>query len=200
MRAKICGITRPQDAVAAERAGVDAIGLMFVAHSKRRLTLAAAQEISAAVGPLMQRVGVFMNSPLDEVLAAARTLRLHAVQLHGAEDAAFVSALSKRVWTIKAFSFTPALSLETLSSCPADAVMLDGLRPGSGEAFAWEEAAFLRNYPHLILAGGLTPETVAAGVKALEPYAVDVSSGVEKAPGIKDPVKIQDFVRAARLG
>ena len=199
MRVKICGITRPENAIAAERAGADAVGLNFAKQSKRYVTTQQAKTINEAVGPFLQRIGVFVNSPLEEVLATAHTLRLHAVQLHGDEDAAFATAVRQEFWTIRAVSFTPELSLSYFETFPADAFLLDGLKPGSGERFDWSQASFLKQVPHLILAGGLNPENVSAGIEALEPYAVDVSSGVEQRPGIKDPQKIQDFVRVAKF-
>lgn len=198
MKVKICGITRVEDALAAQAAGADAVGLIFAERSKRRVTPAQAQSISAALGPFIARVGVFVDAPLDVVQETVRALRLSAVQLHGSEDAAYAQALRPHVRVIKAFSFTPDLSAEALRVFPADAVLLDGLRPGGGEAFAWADAAALAGLPHLILAGGLTPTTVAAGIAVLKPYGVDVASGVESSAGIKDPRKIQDFVREAR--
>ena len=199
MRVKICGITRPEDAVAAEQAGADALGFIFVESSKRFVGVAQAAAISSAVGPLIHRVGVFADSSLEKVVETASALRLHAVQLHGQEDAEFAAEVRKQFWVIKAVSFHRGLSRAELDAFPADALLLDGIKPGSGEVFAWEDAAFLKGYPRLILAGGLTPDNVAAGIEALEPYAVDVSSGVEARPGVKDAQKIQDFVRVANL-
>ena len=199
MRVKICGITRPEDAVAAERAGVDALGLNFVASSKRFVSVEQAAAVSAAVGAFIQRVGIFADSPLEEVLEIATALRLHAVQLHGQEDADFAAEVRKRFWVIRAISFHKGLSRAELDAFPADALLLDGIKPGSGETFAWEDAAFLKGHPRLILAGGLTPDNVTAAIEALEPYVVDVSSGVEARPGVKDTRKIQDFVRVANL-
>ncbi len=198
MRVKICGVTRTEDALAAEAAGADAIGLIFAERSKRRVTLAQAQAISAALGPFIARVGVFVDAPLSTVQEVVRVLRLAAVQLHGHEDAAYAEALRPRVRVIRAVPFTPGLSLEVLRASPADAFLLDGLSPGSGEVFSWNAASGLANTPHLILAGGLTPANVAAGIRLLRPYGVDVASGVESSAGIKDPRKIQDFVRAAK--
>lgn len=198
VRVKICGITRVGDALAAEAAGADAVGLIFAEHSKRRVTLAQAKAISAALGPFISRVGVFVDAPLGAVQEAVQTLRLTAAQLHGHEDAAYASALRSQVRVIKAVAFTPDLTAEALQTFPADAVLLDGLTPGSGEAFSWADASALTGLPHLILAGGLTPTTVGAGIAALKPCGVDVASGVESSVGIKDPRKIQDFVRAAK--
>ena len=198
VRVKICGITRPEDALAAEAAGADAVALNFAPHSKRRVTLQQAQTICSRLGPFVMTVGVFVNAPLSEVLGTAQQLRLGAVQLHGDESPDYAEALRQHVRVIKAVSFTPELKLETLEAFPADAILLDGLVPGSGKGFAWEAASGLRGLSRLVLAGGLTPENVAAGVRALSPYAVDVASGVESTVGVKDAKKIQDFVRRAK--
>ena len=197
MRVKICGITRPEDAVAAERAGADAIGMIFAASSKRRIDRARARDIVDAVGPLLVRVGVFVDAPIAEVRDAVRDLRLDAVQLHGSEPTDYAAALRGEVRVVRAVRFGPEVTPESLATYPADAILLDAARPGSGEAFPWREARAWRGHPRLILAGGLTPENVAAGIHALRPYAVDVASGVEHAVGVKDAARIAAFVRAA---
>lgn len=198
VRVKICGITNAEDALAAEAAGADAVGLIFAERSKRRVTLAQAQTIGDALGPFVMRVGVFVDAPLGEVLEAVRVLRLGAVQLHGSEPSDYAEALRPTVRVVKVFPFTPDLTPDTLRGFPADAVFIESLTPGSGEAFSWGEAAALRGFPKLILAGGLTPDNVAAGIGSLRPYAVDVASGVERAIGFKDHTKVHDFVRAAK--
>lgn len=198
MRVKICGITRTEDALAAEAAGADAVGFNFAAVSKRRVDLSRAREMSAALGPFIARVGVFVDAPLEEVREAVRLARLDAVQLHGGEEPAYAAALRSQVRVVRALSFSTNLSAEVLRRYPADAILIDGLLPGSGSAFDWSQAGALRTLPRLILAGGLTPETVGAGVRALAPYAVDVASGVESAPGIKDAASIRRFVEQAR--
>lgn len=198
MRVKICGITRPQDALATEAAGADAIGLNFAPTSKRRVSLEHAEAIVAPLGPFIARVGIFVDAPQAQVLEITERLRLSAVQLHGAEDADYAAALRPAVQVIKAVRFVPGLEPAAFRDFPADALLLDGVAPGSGEAFAWEVATAWVGLPHLILAGGLTPETVAAGIRTFRPYCVDVASGVEASPGIKDPLKLQDFVSAAK--
>lgn len=198
VKVKICGITRPEDALAAETAGADAIGLIFAARSKRRVTLEQAQAICTELGPFTARVGVFVDAPLDAVLETVQQLRLSAVQLHGDETADYAETVRRDVQVIRAVSFSSELDVAALSDFPADAILLDGLVPGSGEAFSWAAAAALRGFPKLILAGGLTPSNVGAGIRALEPYAVDVASGVESTVGIKNYLKIQDFVRHAK--
>jgi len=198
VRVKICGITRAEDALAAEAAGADAVGFVLVASSRRHISVAQAARVAAELGPFIARVGVFVDAPLSEVREAVAALRLDAVQLHGQESAAYAAALRPRVRVIRALSFRPDLNPAALQEFPADAWLLDGPRPGGGEAFDWSQARVLAGLPKLILAGGLTPQSVAAGVRALRPYAVDVSSGVELSPGIKDPQAIQEFVRAAK--
>lgn len=198
MRVKICGITRPEDAVAAERAGADAVGVIFAPNSKRRVDAATAGAIVAAVGPLVTTVGVFVDAPLDQVLGIARRLRLGAVQLHGDEPAAYAAALRGEVKVVRALPFERGVTPDSLADYPADAFLLDARAPGSGQRFDWSEARAWRDHPRLILAGGLTPQTVEDGVDVLRPYAVDVASGVESAVGEKDPERIRAFMEAAR--
>ena len=198
MRIKICGITRPEDARAAEAAGADAIGFILAPGYGRSVGLEQAAQINAAVGSATARVGVFVNAPSKDVLEAARTLKLTAVQLHGSEEAAYAAALRKEVRVVKAFAFHEGLAREELEAFPADAVMLDSPKGGGGTPFDWARAAPLRGVANLILAGGLGPHNVAAGVAALRPCTVDVASGVESSLGVKDARKIEDFVRAAR--
>lgn len=198
MRVKICGLTRPEDALASEAAGADAIGLNFAPVSKRFVTAEQAEAIVAPLGPFIGRVGIFVDAPIEVVLKTARQLELSAVQLHGHEDAQYAREVAAHVPVIKAVRFEAGLTPEAFANYPASALLLDGLKPGSGEAFSWQAAAAWAGLPHLILAGGLTPETVAHGIRALRPYAVDVASGVEASVGIKDPAKLQDFVRVAK--
>lgn len=199
LRVKICGITRPEDAVAAEAAGADAIGLVFAPASKRCVSPSVAEEICEAAGPLIARVGVFVNAELDEVRALVRRLRLTAVQLHGTESAEYARELAAEVGVVRALAFAPGVTPAGLTGYPADAVLLDAHSPGSGTAFAWEEAAKAwLAYPRLVLAGGLNAGNVARAVQTLRPYAVDVASGVEVSPGVKDPAAVDAFVRAAR--
>ncbi len=198
VRVKICGITRAEDALVAERAGADAIGMIFAERSRRRVDLRAAAGIVAHLGPFVTRVGVFVDAPLDEVRAAVKRLKLGAVQLHGNESAAYAAALRGEVMVVRAMPFEPGLTPASMDAYPADAFLLDAPTPGSGRPFAWSDAEAWRSHPRLVLAGGLDPMTVAAGVRALRPYAVDVASGVESEPGIKDAERVQAFVRAVR--
>jgi phosphoribosylanthranilate isomerase len=197
VRVKICGITRVEDAVAVERAGADAIGFNFVEGSKRKITLEQALTISQSLGPFISRVGIFVNQPLHELEEIAQTLRLDAVQLQGQEDAIYAKSLSKNYLVIKAVSFQNQPPKDLLDF-PADAILLDGLKPGSGETFDWSVAKSFKGFPKLILAGGLNPSNVRAGIEALEPYGVDTASGVESSPGVKSHSLVSDFLRAAK--
>lgn len=198
VRVKVCGLTRPQDAIAAEALGVDALGVMFAPGSKRRVDLEQAAEVLAAVGPFISRVGVFVDAPEDEVWTAIERLRLDAVQLHGSEGAELLAAFRPRVAVIKALSWSASLDAGALAELPADALLIDGPQAGSGRPFAWSEAAAatLAGLPRWVLAGGLRPENVAEALSRLDPWAVDVSTGVESAPGIKDPARMAAFLRA----
>ncbi len=197
VKVKVCGLTRPEDALAAEELGVDAIGVVL-ARSRRHVDEAAAREVLSAVGPFVVKVGVFRDQPLDEVLRLVGRLRLDAVQLHGHEDAAFAAAVREAAAVVRAVSSEDAPSPAALEGYPADAYMLDAREPGSGQAFDWGGAAAWRGHPRLVVAGGLTPRNVVAAIRALAPYAVDVSSGVESSPGVKDRRLMAAFVRAAR--
>ncbi len=200
MRVKICGMTRAEDVRQAEAAGADAIGIIFVPGSKRFVSPERASEVLSAAGPFMLRVGVFRDEPVGRMLELVRMLRLDAVQLHGNETAEVAQSLRPHVRVIRAVSFSSSLRASQLSSTGADAVLVDGAVPGSGEPFDWQAASFLAGTPGLMLAGGLTPLNVGEAVAALSPYAVDVASGVESAPGIKDPSLMAAFVQGARAG
>ena len=198
MRVKVCGVTRAEDAEAAQAAGADAVGVILWARSARRVDLDAAARALAPLGPFVQRVGVVVDAPAAFVHEAIARLRLGAVQFHGHETAADIAPFRARVAVIRALSYTPGLDLERLRRIPADALLIDGLRPGSGEAFDWQGATRLRELDGWVLAGGLTPANVAAAVQALEPAAVDVASGVESEPGLKDHEALRRFVAAAK--
>ncbi len=192
---KICGITRPQDGLAAEAAGSDAIGFIFVPNTKRFVTLGQAREISMALGPFVARVGVFQDASLDTILKTIAEAGLNAVQLNGQESDDFADRVAQVRPVIRAIKVTGDAPLEL----PSGTVLVDGPHPGSGQAFNWEgvDLSGLRGR-RWVLAGGLTPENVGAAVRVLKPWGVDVSSGVESAPGIKDSGKILAFIQAAQ--
>jgi phosphoribosylanthranilate isomerase len=192
-RVKICGITRVEDALCAEDAGADAIGFIFVPDTKRFITPERAGSISRGLGAFTTRVGVFRDTPLETVLEAVQVAQLGAVQLHGYQSEALVE-ISQHVPVIRAVSFQAGMNLPE-----AQTLHVDGLEPGSGQAFDWAALDVLSlQGRRWVLAGGLNPANVGDAIRALKPWGVDVSSGVEAAPGVKDHEKIRAFVNAAR--
>lgn len=199
MRIKICGITRPEDARAAAEAGADAIGLVFAPTSPRRITPERALEICRALPPFVSCVGLFMDATADFVRSVLSAVPLDRLQFHGEEDAEFCRGF-QRPW-IKAIAMADPRAGERMNEyADADAVLFDSHAPGqaggTGQTFDWK--SFDPPARAWILAGGLNPDNVAAACRALDPPAVDVSSGVESSRGIKDPEKMERFVRAVR--
>ena len=199
MKVKICGMRSLDDARAAVAAGADFLGLNFHPPSPRRVTVAEARAIADAV-PGATLVGVFVDAPRAEVEDTAAAVGLSALQFHGDEDPDYCAGWSWR--TIKALRVRPGTDAATLAArYPTDWIMLDGYKPGvrggTGVAF---DPAHATGVPaeRLFVAGGLTPDTVAAVVRALRPFAVDVASGVEERPGRKDHAKLEAFIRSAK--
>jgi phosphoribosylanthranilate isomerase len=209
-RVKICGIKRPEDLQAVIASDADAVGLNFVKKSPRFIgdaTAARALMQSAATSSAPHRLlwcGVFVNSKLDEICALAETLKLDVVQLHGEESPDFAAAVKQRlgvtVW--KAVRVASADDLTALSSFACDGWVLDskvdGVHGGSGKTFDWSLLNGLKRKTQLILSGGLHPGNVADAVKRIAPDWVDVASGVESKPGLKDARLVTEFVKAAR--
>ncbi len=199
-RVKICGITSPADAVAAAECGADAIGIMF-AESPRRVTVRQAVEIVKSLPPFVCAVGVFVDAPVEEVLETATSVRLHAVQLSGRESAEYVCAISG-LEVIKCIHVADSADLDRADDYKGAHIHLDtassGLAGGTGRVFPWYLAVEIARRRPIILAGGLTPENVAEAVATVRPWAVDVSSGVEKRPGTKDIDKVRRFIANAR--
>ncbi len=200
-RVKICGLTSVADGLAAAAAGADLIGLMFYEQSPRQISVATAAEIARALPPHVQRVGVFVNPTEDLVLRAIGECGLSLLQFHGEEPSDFCTQFG--LMSLKALRLRDAESLKTLAQYHTDAYLLDAYsaagRGGTGEQFDWELAVAAQQYGKpIFLAGGLTPENVAAAVRQVQPFAVDVSSGVESAPGRKDAAKVQAFINAVR--
>lgn len=198
-RVKICGITRKDDAVLATELGAAAIGLVFWPMSPRAIAVSAAREIASALPPFVAAVGVFVNQPQDEVLETARAARLTAVQLHGDEDAADYAAAPLPV--LKALPVAPGFSMSAVEDVPATiTVLLDAHDPhrrgGTGRTIEWTVAAAAARIRPIVLSGGLTPDNVQLAVRTVQPYAVDVSSGVESAPGVKDESKLRALFAA----
>lgn len=202
VRVKICGVTAPAVAEAAAAAGADAVGLVF-AESRRRVTVAQAGQIAAALPPFVAAVGVFVDAPVEEVLALAHGIPLDVVQLHGEEPPEEVAVLrAQGLRVVKALRVGDRLDPEDLERYRgATAVLLDaraaGAAGGTGRPFAWGLVRGLSERMPLVLSGGLTPENVTEALEIVRPYAVDVSSGVET-DGRKDPEKIRAFIEAVR--
>ena len=201
VRIKICGITNLPDAVAAVDAGADALGFMFFDQSKRRLTPALAAAIIRELPPFISTVGVFVIATREFVNAAIETSGIDTLQFHGEEPPQFCAQFGRKV--IKAFRIRDHDTLRECSRYRDCAWLLDtyvdDAPGGTGIAFDWniaEEAT--RTNRMIILAGGLKVETVVEAIRRVRPYAVDVSSGVESAPGKKDHAKVRDFIAAAR--
>ncbi len=198
-RVKVCGITTPLDAASAVRAGVDTLGVIL-ADSVREVSLDDAGAIFAAVPPFVARVGVFVDAPEELVATAVARLNLTAVQFHGAETPERCAAAPAPV--IKALrvgpGFDPAVAEEYRGSVAALLydTYVEGLDGGTGRTFPWEVALPLPAWAPVVVAGGLHPGNVAGAIRALVPFAVDVSSGVEERPRHKDRIKLHAFVAA----
>lgn len=205
VKVKICGITNIEDARLALQLGADMLGFNFYEKSPRYIAPQEARRLIDELPEGAENVGVFVNMEDYRVDEHIDLLGLGAAQLHGDEDADFVSSLRRYTdaTIIKAFRVGPGFSVELIRDSPADSILLDafaqGQYGGTGERFGWSiatDAAKLR--PELIMAGGLTPANVAEAVRTVRPYAVDVASGVESAPGKKDPAKLEAFIANAK--
>jgi len=201
LRIKICGFTVAEDLRAALDLGVDLIGLNL-ARGPRRLELEQAVALARLVPPGVGVVALFVDADPTTVLAQARALRAAAVQLSGDEPPEQAEALRRELPVIKAWRVRNASDLAAAAAYPADALLLDshvpGLAGGSGQA--WDHKLLQGDDlgRPLMIAGGLRPDTVGAAVAALRPWAVDVASGVESAPGRKDSALMRAFIQAAR--
>ena len=200
-RVKICGITNLADALAAVEAGADALGFNFYEKSTRYVSLKTAAAISKQLPPFVMRVGVFVNSSEEFVLRAIGECNLTMLQFHGDEPPEFCTQFG--LMNMKAFRVRDAESLRKIPDYPTDAYLLDAFSSttlgGTGEKFNWDLAIAAQKFGKpIFLAGGLTPENVAEAVRKVQPFGVDVSSGVESSPGKKDHAKIRAFIAAVR--
>jgi len=218
---KICGMTNPDDAVAAAQAGSDAIGMLF-APSKRRITIEQGREISRALPKTLEKVGVFYDESASIIEEIAAEVGLTAVQLHGDESPAFAKGLFRgggrrsrgqmRVFkTLHVMPGVESVAREFLQERCVDGLLLDSVvhdasgetqRGGTGKTFDWQRMGdFLpgvQRETRVIVAGGLSTENVAEAIRILQPWGVDVCSGVEESAGKKDLSKVQSFIAAAR--
>lgn len=212
MFVKVCGITCLDDALMVARAGASAVGLNFYSSSPRCVDIATAREIVLSLPPFVDAVGVFVNADIEELRSIAAEVGLRTVQLHG-------NCSPELVFGLREFSVIPAFPLaedasatavlDLLTACEKhgrlpNAVLVDAHRPGmfggTGQVAPWDLARslVLRSPVPVVLAGGLTSKNVAAAVRIVRPWGVDVASGVEVAPGRKEPYKVNTFIQAAR--
>ena len=197
MFVKICGITTEDDALLAVAMGADAVGFVF-APSPRQVTALAVYDIVRRLPPEVLTVGVFRNESPGRVVDIANRSGVKAVQLHGnehPEEAIEIARSIRRVY--KAFPAGSPL-VQRAREYPSDMVLVDSAQPGSGEVFDWTMVESVPKGLKVILAGGLTPDNVAHAIEVVDPWGVDVSSGVESSPGRKDPRKVRAFITAAR--
>lgn len=198
---KICGITNPQDALMAAQCGADAIGLVF-ANSPRLVPPEQVEAILEAVPASIRRVGVFVNPSIDPMLFIVGKYSLQMAQLSGNESPRIFTYFPRTLKKIKAIHLQNAQDLEKLKQYEVDYFLLDtrvpGKQGGTGQVFDWDLAVQAKTLTHtpILLAGGLTPENVRDAIQKVRPFGVDVSSGVERAPGQKDEAKIKAFVLA----
>jgi phosphoribosylanthranilate isomerase len=197
MFVKICGITNEQDALLAVALGADALGFVF-APSPRQISPALAREIVKRLPPETVTVGVFRNETPSRIIEIVNEARLQGAQLHGHETPAMTAEVATDVRFVIKAVVAGSQDAANANNFASDAILVDGLHPGSGTSYDWDLLQDIPTNIRLMLSGGLTPENVAAGIAQVRPWGVDVSSGVEKAPGLKDAVKMRHFITNAR--
>lgn len=197
---KICGLTTADDAVRCIEAGADAVGLNFWPGSPRCVEVSTAAAIVRAVGDRAQTVGVFVDFSLAQIGEILRRTGIEWAQLHGDEPPELVAELLPKAY--KAIGVKDSSVIELARRYPGEHLLLDasvpGMPGGTGRTFDWAVAAEVAKERKLTLAGGLTPDNVAEAVRVVRPFRVDVASGVESAPGRKDPELVKRFIQAAR--
>jgi phosphoribosylanthranilate isomerase len=202
VKVKICGMTQLKDALFAVDQGATAVGFIFYNKSPRSVTMKAAREIIAKLPPFVDTVGVFVNETTERVNKVADYCGLDLVQLHGEESPAFCRKINRRV--IKAFRIKDLQSFKKLEKYSVSGFLLDtfseNLHGGTGKVFDWNLAHRAKKMGPIILAGGLTARNICQAIRQVRPYGVDVCSGVEKEPGIKDPEKVRAFLKNIRSG
>jgi phosphoribosylanthranilate isomerase len=205
IRVKICGITNAADALAAIDVGANLLGFNFYSKSPRHITEAEAAKIRPQLPKKVDAVGIFVNAPLADVAALCKLLKLDAVQLHGDESPKTVAEVARSIPVYKAFRVEPDFPLGTLDEYPeAFAFLFDaaytGQYGGTGRTTDWDVARRAAVGRRIILAGGLKVENVAAAVRIVRPYGIDVASGVESKPGKKDHGRMREFIEELRRG
>jgi phosphoribosylanthranilate isomerase len=201
VKVKICGITNVADGLAAAQAGADILGFVFCEQSRRNISVAQASAIIRELPPFIMKAGVFVDAPEELVLRAAGQCGLNLLQFHGDEPPDYCTRFG--IMSMKAFRVREAESLKRIPEYLTEAWLLDayaaGKAGGSGETFNWDLALEAKKFGRpIFLAGGLTPENVAEAVARVQPFGVDVSTGVEACPGRKDHQKVAAFIRAAK--
>jgi phosphoribosylanthranilate isomerase len=197
MFVKICGITNEDDALFAVAMGADAVGFVF-APSPRQIAVQQVYDITRRLPPEILTVGVFRDELPERVIDLVNRSGVKAAQLHGHETPSMVAEVAQSVrWVIKAV-VAGSRDATTADRFGTDLVLIDAPSPGSGTVFDWSLVSDLPDGPRYLLAGGLTPDNVALAVSTVQPWGVDVSSGVERSPGRKDPLKVKAFIDRAR--
>ena len=200
IKIKVCGTTNLKDALFAVDSGADAIGFIFCKKSPRYILQKEAKDIVVKLPPFVETVGVFVNETSDKVNRIAEQCKLTAIQLHGDESPAFCRRIKRRV--IKAFRVRDANSFKGMANYDVSGFLLDSYndesRGGTGKTFDWNLALRAKKQGPIILAGGLNPYNVYTAIHRVKPYGVDVCSGVEKSPGIKDSAKMDEFIKSVR--
>ena len=199
---KVCGMTSLEDTLVAVEAGADAVGFIFYKKSQRSVTIKTVCEIVDKLPPFVDAIGIFVNESAEQINKIADRCKLDRVQLHGDETPAFCKKIRRRV--IKAIRVKDIQSLKKLSDFPVSGFLLDTFseeqRGGTGKVFDWNLVHPAKKYGAVILAGGLTPNNVRQAIHRVKPYGVDVCSGVESQPGIKDHKKVKAFIKNAKAG
>jgi len=202
VKVKICGMTNLNDALFAVDAGVDALGFIFYKKSPRSVNMKTVREIVSKLPPFVDAVGVFVNETAEKINKIADRCNLDKVQLHGDESPAFCKKIRRRV--IKAFGIKDLQSIKQLSGYSVSSFLLDTFSEnnygGTGKVFDWNLAYPAKKYGPVILAGGLTPNNVRKAIQIVQPYGVDVCSGLENNPGFKDHSKIRTFLTNVKVG
>ncbi len=202
---KVCGLTRPEDALHAVSCGANALGMIFYPGSPRALSAPLAAAVAAGVPRAVRRVGVFVDEDPETIADTVRAARLNVVQLHGTETPQRCSRVRAKlppgveVW--KAVRVDAGFRASVLADFHVDAFLLDtakdGMFGGAGETFPWPLALAAKRYGKIVVAGGLDGANVADAVRRIAPWGVDASSRLEKEPGVKDPRKVRAFLQAA---
>lgn len=197
MFVKICGVTNEDDALLSVAMGADAVGFIF-APSPRQVAPQQVYDITRRLPPEILTVGVFRDEHPQRIIELVGRAGVKAAQLHGSESVDAVAEVARSVrWVIRAYAAGSPQLVEA-GSLATDLIMLDAATPGSGHVFDWGLAGEVPEGVRLILSGGLTPDNVANGVRAVEPWGVDVCSGVERSPGRKDPMAVKRFIERAQ--